>query len=107
MMQNTGKQIAEADPSVLRYFPTALYEIGCCHYGHRAPYRVIEIAAENLLDAMNRGRKQLAPTTVEHICHVGTKPNPEFIQEQARWCAIRDEKMAVDSDLNTRPCMRP
>lgn len=83
--------------SSTRYFPTGLYEIGLCHYGRKEPYKTIEVAAENIRDAMDKGRKELAPTTVEHICHVGTRPNPEFTEEQARWISIRDACAIADT----------
>jgi hypothetical protein len=86
---STGNSGAQRDPMALRYFPLALYTFGCCHYGHKEPYRSGEVAADNLTDAWRKARAELAPGPTEHICYVGTKPNPAFIQEQARWVALR------------------
>ena len=86
--------------SGLRYFPLALYEIGLCHYGRKDPYKTIEIASENLLDAMDKARKALAPNIVQHICHVRTRPNPEFIEEQNRWLLIRQFKTTTNSQIS-------
>jgi hypothetical protein len=81
----TNQEAAPADPSVLRYVPLALYTFGCCHYGHTAPYRTGEVAADSLPAAWSKARLELKPSSTEHLCHVDTKSNPAFEQEQDRW----------------------
>jgi hypothetical protein len=87
--QSNSPSKTQPDPMALRYFPLALYTFGCCHYGHKEPFRTGEVAADSLLDAWRKARVALSPGPTEHICHVSTKPYPEFFQEQARWVALR------------------
>lgn len=68
-----------ADEYRLRYIPTGVYVIGCCHWGHRTPYKTVEVLADNLQQAMKEGRTLLQPSTVEHIMHVETRPNPAHV----------------------------
>lgn len=63
----------------LKYIPVAEYTIGCCYYGKKEPYKVVDVKADSLAGAMTKGRKLLKPSTVEHICHVETRPNPEHV----------------------------
>jgi hypothetical protein len=64
---------------VLRYIPVAEYTIGCCYYGKKEPYKTVNVKADSLSVAMAKGRDILKPSTVEHICHVETRPNPDHV----------------------------
>jgi hypothetical protein len=85
------------DSRVLKYFGIGLYVIGCCHYGHTEPYRTVEVVADSLCQAMEIGRAKLSPSLVEHICHVSTRPNPEFQREQSRWAALRVDNLPTSN----------
>lgn len=63
----------------LKYIPVAEYTIGCCYYGHKEPYKTVDVKADSLSVAMSKGRELLKPTICEHICHVATRPNPEHV----------------------------
>lgn len=65
--------------ATLHYIPVAEYTIGLCHYGHKEPYKTIEVKADSMQQAMEEGRKLLKPSTVEHICNVATRPNPDHV----------------------------
>lgn len=62
-----------------RYIPVAEYDIGLCHYGMTAPYKTVIVKADSLQVAMAAGRKLLKPSSVEHVRHVATRPNPEHV----------------------------
>lgn len=68
-----------ADEQRLRYIPTGVYVIGCCYRGHKTPYKTVDVPADNLAQALNKGHQLLQPSTVEHVVHVGTRPNPAHI----------------------------
>ncbi len=63
----------------LKYIPVAEYTIGCCYYGKTEPYKTVDVKADSLTVAMAKGRELLKPSTVEHIRHVETRPNPEHV----------------------------
>lgn len=63
----------------LRYIPVAEYDIGLCYYGKTEPYKTVTVKADSLQKAMEDGRKLLKPSTVEHVRHVATRPNPERV----------------------------
>lgn len=79
------RQDPMAGSQPLRYVPLAIYTFGYCHYGHTTPYRTTEVAADCLDDAWRMARLGPQIGSTEHLCHVATKPNPAFMQEQARW----------------------
>lgn len=61
----------------LRYIPVAEYDIGLCHYGNTEPYKTVTVKADSLQKAMADGRELLKPSSVDHVRHVATRPNPE------------------------------
>lgn len=65
--------------SDLRYIPVAEYDIGLCHYGHKTPFETVTVKADSLQLAMEQGRQLLKPSTVQHVRHVATRPNPEHV----------------------------
>lgn len=62
-----------------RYVPVAEYEIGCCYYGHAKPFKTMKVKADSLEEAMILGRKLLTPSTVQHVVHISTSPNPDYL----------------------------
>lgn len=68
-------------PVALKYIPVAEYLIGCCHWGQTTPYKTVTVQADSLEVAMAKGRKRLQPSTVEHIRHLETRPNPAHVAE--------------------------
>ncbi len=68
-------------PVAPKYIPVAEYLVGCCHWGHAAPYKTATVQADSLQVAMAKGRKLLQPSTVEHIRHLETRPNPAHVAE--------------------------
>lgn len=63
----------------LKYIPVAEYTIGCCHYGHKEPYKTVDVKADSLQVATVKGRALLNPSIIENVCHVETRPNPEHV----------------------------
>lgn len=61
-----------------KYIANAIHTIGLCHYQHKEPYKTVEVAADNKFTALELGRNLLNPSQVEHIRHMGYKPNEEF-----------------------------
>lgn len=86
------------DPSAvqpaLRYVPIALYTFGVCHYGHKDPYRTDEVAADSLQDAWQKARRAIQIGVTEHLCHVGTKPNPAYMAYTAERARLYDKVVA-------------
>lgn len=64
----------------MRYIPIAEYTIGICHYFHTEAYKTVDVKADSMAQAMTLGSKLLQPSTVEHICHVATRPNPDYLE---------------------------
>lgn len=65
--------------SILRYIPIAEYVIGCCHYGHHGkPFKTVAVKADSLSEAMFKGARLLEPTIAQSICHIETRPNPNY-----------------------------
>lgn len=61
------------------YIPAGEYDIGLCHYGKTEPYKTVTVKADSRQQAMAEGRKLLSPSTVERVCHVATRPNPDYV----------------------------
>lgn len=62
-----------------RYIPVAEYTIGLYRYGAKRPYELAVVKADSMQEAMTIGRESLKPSTVEHIKHVDTRPNPDHV----------------------------
>lgn len=60
------------------YMERAIYTIGLCHHGHQEAYKTVEVKADDKMKAMEKGRKLLNPSTVEHVTYVGVRPNEEY-----------------------------
>ena len=71
--------------SHLQYIPVALYTVGVCHYGHKEPYRTVEVEADNRNIAWGLGRVELQPSINESICVVGFKPNPRYLEWRSEY----------------------
>lgn len=65
-----------------KYIPNGIHTVGLCHYGHKEPYKTVDVLSDNKQKAMEEGRKLLNPSTVEHIVYVGSKPNEAFSEHQ-------------------------
>lgn len=69
-----------------RYVPVAEYTIGLYHYGAKRPYELAVVKADSMHEAMTKGRAALKPSTVEHIKHVETRPNPDHVLYNKQGC---------------------
>lgn len=84
----------------LRYIPIAEYTIGVCSYGRTAPYKSVDVKARSLEKAMEEGRRLLKPSTLEHLCHVETRPNPEHVAYMQHMDQERAINRGVEDDTN-------
>ena len=76
--------------NIPRYIPVAEYEIGICHYERTIPYKTVRVTADSMAEAMNKGHKELKPSQVQHVRHVATRPNPEYVASRHSDIASRD-----------------
>lgn len=65
-----------------KYVARAIHTIGLCHYGHNEAYKTVDVAEDNEIKAMEKGRKLLNPSPTEHIKHLGIKSNEEYDNNQ-------------------------
>jgi tRNA nucleotidyltransferase (CCA-adding enzyme) len=58
------------------YIPVAVYKFGCCHYGATTPFKTVEVKADSMDAARTAAFELLKPSTVQHLRHIETRPNP-------------------------------
>lgn len=66
----------------LMSIPIAIHIFGCCYSGHKEPFKTVEIEADSRYDTglYEKAFKLLNVSTVEHMCYVGYRPNPRYLE---------------------------
>lgn len=68
-------------PQPLRYIPVAEYEFGACSCfrGPCKASRVVVVHADSMVTARRLANGELKLSTIEHMVHIETRPNPEHL----------------------------